>query len=64
MSELQKTKETARATKLSTSFLHHHWKEIDGAYRAGRALRWDVDQVRAWMRRQAEVHANGNGHDG
>ncbi len=49
-----KTNEAARAVGLSPYFLYRHADKIPAAYRAGRALRWDVEELRSWMRTQAE----------
>ena len=53
MSELLKTKPAAKAVGLSAFFLYRHASEIPAAHRAGRALRWDVDALRKWMRQEA-----------
>lgn len=55
---IEKTEEAARIVKVSKSFLHHHWKEIPAALKAGRHLRWDMDRLKNWMRENAE---NSNG---
>ena len=57
--DLEKTRPAARATGLSASYLYKHAHEIPAAHRAGRALRWDILALRAWMRQQAAARGNG-----
>ena len=58
MGDIEKTPEAAKIVKVSISFLHHRWKEIPAALKAGRHLRWDMDRLKNWMRENAE---NSNG---
>ena len=58
MGTIEKTPEAAKIVKVSTSWLHHHWKEIPAALKAGRVLRWDIDRLKEWMRENA-VNSNG-----
>ena len=51
---LVKTPVAARATELSVSYLLHNWRNMRGARRAGRALRWDLDELLEWMKQQAQ----------
>ena len=37
---------------LSSFYLYRNAQKLPGAYRAGRALRWDLEELRAWMRDQ------------
>jgi hypothetical protein len=53
MPNYKPTKAAAAEVHLSPSFLYRHSKEIPAARRAGRALRWDVNALKAWMRQQA-----------
>jgi len=52
---LVKTHNAAMESGLSVSFLYHNWRTIPAARRAGNALRWDVDQLLGWMRKQAQA---------
>lgn len=47
------TMKAARLLGVSVSFLHHN-RNLPGKLKAGRVLRWDLDELRAWMRRQAQ----------
>lgn len=49
-----KTRQAAIESGMSESWLYHNWKRIPAARRAGRALRWDVDELLDWMRKQAQ----------
>ncbi len=53
-----KTREAARAVGLSPYFLYRHADHLPAAHRAGRALRWDVPSLKAWMREQATSKGN------
>jgi predicted DNA-binding transcriptional regulator AlpA len=53
MAEMAKTKEAAKAVGLSTFYLYRNADRIPATFRAGRALRWDIELLRAWMRAQA-----------
>jgi len=55
----EKTRPAARAVSISPSWLYKHADEIPAAHRAGRAVRWDVGALKAWMRDQAAAKANG-----
>lgn len=50
------THEAARVCGLSPSFLYRSWKGNPAARRAGRALRWDVNELKEWMREQAQAN--------
>jgi len=52
---LVNTEKAARLCGISASYLYHNWKGNPAAFRAGRALRWDVDALRQWMREQAQA---------
>lgn len=54
MSDLEKTRPAAKSVGLSPWYLYRNADKIPAAHRAGRALRWDVDELRAWMREQAK----------
>lgn len=54
MSQLQSTEAAAKAVGLSKWFLYRNWPNIPAAYRAGKALRWDVEELKEWMRKQAK----------
>ncbi len=58
MEPLEVTKEAARIAKMAPSWLYRNWKRIPAARRAGRSLRWDVGELKEWMRRQAESQAD------
>ena len=45
----------AKVFGLSESYLYKTWKDNPAALRAGRALRWDIHKLRAWMREQAQA---------
>ncbi len=51
---LVKTLEASWVSGMSKSFLDHNWRTMGGARRAGRALRWDVDELLEWMKQQAQ----------
>ena len=53
MQAMLKTKEAAKTVGLSPYFLYRNANHIPAAHRAGRALRWDVDALRKWMRQEA-----------
>ena len=54
MGQLVEAKEAARATGLNLyTFYIMASKGVMPVYRAGRALRFDVDELRAWMKQQA-----------
>ncbi len=61
MENLETTAVAAKAAGLSKWFLYRNARKIPAAHRAGRALRWDLEGLRAWMRQQAEAQASGNG---
>lgn len=48
------TTTAARLLGVSVSFLHHN-RNLPGKLKAGRVLRWDLDELRAWMRRRART---------
>ena len=54
MPDYKPTKEAAAEVHLSASFLYRHSQQIPAARRAGRALRWDMDALKAWMISQAQ----------
>ncbi|MDR4495057.1 MAG: hypothetical protein R3B74_11660 [Nitrospirales bacterium] len=54
MSHLESTEVAAKAVGLSKWFLYRNWPNIPAAYRAGKALRWDVEALKTWMREQAD----------
>lgn len=54
MNSLQSTEAAAKAVGLSKWFLYRNWPSIPAAYRAGKALRWDVEALKAWMKEQAD----------
>jgi len=58
MSAMVKTREAAQAVGLSQFFLYRNANHIPAAYRAGRALRWDVSELKEWMRQQALEQAH------
>jgi predicted DNA-binding transcriptional regulator AlpA len=47
------TASAAKLVGLSRSFLFRNACRIPAARRAGRALRWDVEELRHWMAEQA-----------
>jgi len=51
--KLVSTKEAATLVGLSPYFLYRNSKVFPGAHRAGKALRWDVAQLKTWMASQA-----------
>ena len=53
MDDLENTRRTAKAVGLSPWYLYRNANKIPAAHRAGRALRWDVAALKAWMRSQA-----------
>lgn len=57
MSDMVKTREAAKAVGLSPYFLYRQARGNPAAYRAGRALRWDLEALKAWMRQQAVQQA-------
>ena len=44
-----RTDEAARAVGLSRNFLYRHARHIPASRRAGKALRWDLIELRNWM---------------
>jgi hypothetical protein len=48
-----KTRSASKAVGLSASWLFRNWQNIPAARKAGRALRWDLDELKDWMRSQA-----------
>ena len=64
MAKLEKTETAADAVGLSKHYLYRNADHIPAAHRAGRALRWDVEALKAWMRQQAmdASEANAGGH--
>lgn len=54
MSNLESTEVAAKAVGLSKWYLYRNWPSIPAAYRAGKALRWDVEALKTWMKAQAE----------
>ena len=60
MEGLVTTRRAAEIAGISESFLYHNHPHIPACFRAGRALRWDVTELLAWMKAQA----NGNGVTG
>jgi len=56
--QLVTTKEAAMALGLSQFFLYRNSSVFPGAYRAGKAIRWDVAQLKAWMASQASRQHN------
>ena len=52
--DLEKVKEAASALKLSTSFLNKLPKETPGVYQFGRAVRFSIEELKAWSRKQAK----------
>jgi hypothetical protein len=57
MARYEKTSAAAAEVNLSPSFLHKNWQAIPAARRAGRALRWDMDELKQWMAQQARQSA-------
>ena len=61
MSDLMKIDAAARAVGLNRHTLYKAVaKGLLQPYRCGRALRFDLDELRSWMREQATAKANGN----
>jgi len=59
MEGLVKTPIAARMVGLSPSWLFRNAPRLPGAHRAGRALRWDVKELKRWMAEQAtQEHAH------
>lgn len=54
MARYEKTVDAAAEVHMSPSFLYKNWHCIPAARRAGRALRWDMDELKRWMASQAE----------
>jgi len=54
MSKLEKTEVAAYAVDMSKWYLYRNWRHIPAAHCAGRALRWDVEALKTWMREQAK----------
>ncbi|HEV8328442.1 MAG TPA: hypothetical protein VGQ08_13255 [Nitrospiraceae bacterium] len=52
---LVKTPIAAQAVGLSASYLFRNAKRIPASRRAGKALRWDVSELRDWMAAQAHA---------
>ena len=44
------TRTAALAVGVNPLFLYRNAHELSGVYRAGRALRWDIEELRAGMR--------------
>jgi len=64
MANFEKTEAAARAVGLSKYYLYRHAEHIPAAHRAGRALRWDVEALKQWMREEAVDKATeGGGQD-
>ena len=61
--KLVSTKEAATLVGLSPYFLYRNSKVFPGAYRAGKALRWDVGQLKAWMANQASQNPHQENQD-
>jgi len=55
MNPLITTIEAAKLAGLSPWFLYRNSRSIPACYRAGRALRWDIQELKEWMRRQAQT---------
>ena len=55
MADLETTTAAARAVNLSPWWLYRNQRKIPAAHRAGRALRWDVESLKAWMRKQQKA---------
>lgn len=65
MGQLVEAKEAARATGLNLYTIYKMAsKGFMPVYRAGRALRFDVDEVRAWMKQQATQGTDNHRHVG
>ncbi len=58
MAKLETTEVAAKEVHLSKWFLYRHAQRIPAAHRAGRAIRWDVDALKLWMREQAHAGEN------
>ena len=56
MSVLKNTEAAAKEVGLSKWYLYRNWPNIPAAYRAGKALRWDIEALKEWMRQQAQAH--------
>ncbi len=54
MLELETTAVAAQKTKLSKWYLYRNARKIPACFRAGKAIRWDIELLRKWMREQAE----------
>ena len=52
--KLMSTKKTASLNGVSESWLSKNWRRLPGAHRAGRVLRWDVEELRNWMKERAQ----------
>lgn len=61
MGNLETTSAAATATALSKWYLYRNAHKIPAARRAGRAVRWDVGELKEWMRREATAKASSNG---
>ena len=55
MRELQKVAEAARGLGVSRTFLYKLPRGTPGVYVFGRAVRYDVEELRAWAAAQAKV---------
>jgi len=53
MAKLETTVVAATEVHLSKWFLYRNAHRIPAAHRAGRALRWDIETLKLWMRDQA-----------
>jgi len=60
--QLVDTKEAAKQLGLSPFFLYRNSKVFPGAHRAGKALRWDVAQLKEWMAGQASQNPHQENH--
>lgn len=52
MANFETTEKAAEEVHLSKWFLYRNVNRIPAAHRAGRALRWDVEALKEWMRGQ------------
>ena len=53
MGNLEKTRVAAKEVGLTPWYLYKNSEKLPGAYRAGKALRWDINELKAWMRKKA-----------
>ena len=54
MADLETTAAAAKAVKLSVWWLYRNQDQIPAVRKAGRAIRWDVDELKEWMKEQAD----------